>query len=210
MFIVTVILLTKGPQKEYLSYFSATDIPVGSIVTIPVRTKTQDAIVINIEEARDMKSDIKNADYQLKKIISVNGESPFNKSFFIACQKLKNYTVSNTGSIIKSLFPAIFIDNISNLSKMPNMESFGEAKPSSSQSFGEAKHEKLIFQATPSDRMAFYRTLIREAFAKKESVYICVPTHFDIDHFYKELARGIEKYVFAFHSDMTKKNWQKK
>lgn len=214
MFIVTVIPLTKGQQNEYLSYFSVTDIPIGSIVTIPVRTKTQDAIVISTEEARDMKSDIKNADYQLKKIISVKGESPFNISFFIACQKLKNYTVSNTGSIIKSLFPSVFIENISSLKKISNHEisanensvNHSEAISSSTQSFGEAKHEKLIFQATPSDRMAFYRTLIREAFAKKESVYICVPTHFDIDHFYKELARGIEKYVFAFHSDITKKN----
>jgi len=197
MYIVTVIPLTKRPQNEYLSYFSATDIPIGNIVTIPVRTKTQDAIVINTEEVRDMKSDIKNADYQLKKIISVKGESPFNKSFFIACQKLKNYTVSNTGSIIKSLFPSIFIENISNLKNIKDQNESPKENVNS---------EKLIFQATPSDRMAFYRTLIREAFAKKESVYICVPTHFDIDHFYKELARGIEKYVFAFHSDITKKN----
>ena len=196
MYIVTVIPLAKGTQKEYLSYFSAVDILVGSIVVIPVRSKTIDAIVINTEEARNIKSDLKNADYQLKKIIKVKGDSPFNKSFFIACQKLKNYTVSNTGSIIKNLFPTVFIENISNLKKSQITENIINEN---------IKHEKLIFQTTPSDRLAFYRTLIREAFAKKESIFICVPTHYDIDHFKKELTKGIEQYVFTFHSDLPKK-----
>lgn len=197
MYIATVIPLLKGShQKEYLSYFSSVDIPVGSIVIIPIRKKTSDAIVINIEEARDIKSQIKNADYQLKKIIKIKGDSPYNKSFFLACQKMKNYTVSNTGSIIKTLLPSAFIENISNLKKTQKEETLTE----------NIRHEKLVFQAVPSDRMAFYRTLIREAFAKKESIFICVPTRYDIDHFYKELTKGIEQYVFAFHSDMTKKN----
>jgi primosomal protein N' (replication factor Y) len=197
MYIATVIPLTKGSQKEYLSYFSSNDIPIGSIVAIPVRSKTVDAIIINTEEARDIKSDIKNADYQLKKIIKVKGDSPFDKNFFNACQKMKNYTVSNTGTIIKSLLPSVFIENISNLKKIKNEDE---------SNIENIKHEKLIFQATPSDRLAFYRTLIREAFAKKESVFICVPTRYDINHFNKELSRGIEQYVFTFHSDMTKKS----
>lgn len=211
MYISTVIPFTKGPQREYLTYFSATEIPVGTIVSVPVRTKTVDAIIINTEEARDMKSDIKSADYQLKKIVSVKGDSPFNKSFFMACQKMKDYTVSNTGSIIKSLLPSVFIENISSLKKASVIN--GEAKSiedgshnASAEAFREnIRHEKLIFQAVAPDRLAFYRTLIREAFAKKESVFICVPTRYDIDNFNTELARGIEQYVFTFHSDMSKK-----
>jgi len=198
MYIATVIPIQKGPQKEYLSYFSMADIPLGSIVSIPVRKRIIDAIVINMEEARNIKSDIKNADYQLKKIIKVKGDSPFNKSFFTACLRLKDYTVSNTGSIIKSLLPSIFIENIQKLKEPISIETQDETKEN-------IKHEKLIFQATAGDRLAFYRTLIREAFAKKESVFLCVPTHYDIDHFNKELSRGIEQYVFTMHSDMTKK-----
>ncbi|MCX6754873.1 MAG: hypothetical protein NTU81_03540 [Candidatus Nomurabacteria bacterium] len=196
MYIATVIPLIKGPQKEYLTYFSMTDIHVGSIVSIPIRSRIVDAIVINTEEARNIKSDIKKAEYQLKKIIKIKGESPFNGNFFIACQKMKNYTVSNTGTIIKNLLPAAFVDNINHLDK---------AQESNEQSPKNIAHEKLIFQATPSDRLAFYKTLIREAFAKKESIFMCVPNHYDIDYYSKELTRGIEQYVFTFHSDMTKK-----
>jgi len=198
MYIATVIPLQKSYQKEYLSYFSSIDIPIGSIVTIPIRSKLVEAIIINMEEARNIKSDIKNADFQLKKIIKIKGHSPFNQSFFLACQKMKDYTISNTGSIIKSLLPTPFIENIINLKKVAieiNEEPIEE----------NIRAEKLIFQATAPDRLAFYRTLIREAFAKKESVFICLPSLYDIDHFKKELTKGIERYVFTFHSDLSKK-----
>ena len=198
MYIATVIPLLKGSQKEYLTYFSGTDIPLGSIVTVPIRSKNFDAIVINIEEAKNVKSDLKNADYQLKKIIEIKGESSFNQNFFSACQKMKDYTVSNTGSIIKSLLPSALIENVTRLKKIV-------PTPDSDVANENIKHEKLIFQANQGDRLAFYRTLIREAFAKKESIFICVPTRYDIDHFSKELTKGIEKYVFSFHSDMPKK-----
>ena len=200
MYIVTVIPIQKGFQKDNLTYFSSTNIPLGSIVTVPMRKKNIDAIVINIEDARDLKYDLKQRDYELKKIIEIKGESPFTKSFFSACEKIKNYTVSNTGSIIKSLLPAVFLDNIQDL-KTPiinnTIDSFEDLE--------KIKQEKLIFQALTSDRLAFYRTLIREAFAKKQSVFICVPTRYDIEIFKDALTKGIEQYVYAFHGDINKK-----
>ncbi|HAE36821.1 TPA: hypothetical protein DCX66_03345 [Candidatus Nomurabacteria bacterium] len=200
MYIVTVIPIQKGFLKENLTYFSPTEIPLGSIVSIPIRSKTTDAIVINIDSARDLKFDLKNADFQLKKIVSVKGSSPFSSAFFNACEKMKDYTVSNTGTIIKSLLPAIFLENIKDLKKVKVENPNEEEKISEN-----VKQEKLIFQALTPDRMSWYRTLIREAFAKKESVFICVPTRFDIEQLKIELTKGISQYVFSFHGDMTKK-----
>jgi primosomal protein N' (replication factor Y) len=197
MYIATVIPLKKGMQKEHLSYFSAQDIPLGSIVTIPVRLKNIDAVVIGIEDARDMKSDLKNAEYKLKKIIGVKNKSPFTKEFFIACSRMKDYTISSTGSVIKALLPSIFLENINLLREPGTLEVIDKVK--------NIKHEKLIFQATPDDRLSFYRTLIREAFAKKQSIFICVPTIYDIEVWRERLIKGIEQYVFVFHSEMKKK-----
>ncbi len=197
MYIATVIPIQKGHQKEHLSYFSASDIPLGSIVTIPVRSKKVDAIVIRIEDAREMKSDLKQREYQLKKIESVKGPSPFGNEFFVACSRMKDYAVSNTGAIIKALLPTVFLENISEL-KNP-------VAPRIITSTENVKQEKLIFQALTPDRISWYRTLIREAFAKKESIFLCVPTRYDIEECTRELTKGIEQYVFAFHSDMTKK-----
>lgn len=204
MYIVTVIPIQKGFQKENLTYFSPTIVPLGSIVTIPIRSKTVDSIVINIEDARDMKFDLKKADFQLKKIVDVKGHSPFSNSFFVACEKMKDYTVSSTGVIIKSLLPNVFLDNLKDLkkNKFTEEEKEGEEQVTDSEN---VKQEKMIFQALNPDRMSWYRTLIREAFAKKQSIFLCVPTRYDIEQFKNELTKGISQYVFSFHGDLGKK-----
>lgn len=200
MYIVTVIPIQKGFQKENLSYFSSTEIPLGSIVSVPIRSKSVDAIVINVDNARDFKIDLKKADFQLKKVINIKGPSPFSSAFFTACEKMKDYTVSNTGTTIKALLPATFLENVKDLKKKKKTEE--EIKDKDSEN---VKQEKLIFQALTPDRMSWYRTLIREAFAKKQSVFICVPTRFDIEQLKNELTKGINQYVFSFHGDLGKK-----
>ncbi len=198
MYIVTVVPIQKGFQKENLTYFSPTDIPLGSIVSVPMRSRTIDAIVIDIEEARNLKFDLKKADFQLRKILKVKGNSPFSSSFFTACERMKDYTVSNTGTIIKALLPSTFLENLKDL-KENKKETSKEIESEN------VKQDKLIFQALNEDRMSFYRTLIREAFAKKESIFICVPTRFDIEQLKNELTKGISQYVFSFHGDLSKK-----
>ena len=198
MYIVTVIPIQKGFQKENLTYFSQNEVPLGYIVSVPLRSKNIDGIVINVENARDQKYDLKNADFQLKKIVGVKGASPFSPAFFSACEKMKDYTVSNTGTIIKALLPSLFLDNLKDLKQNKELEkSEVETK--------NLKQEKLIFQALTPDRLSWYRTLIREAFAKKESVFICVPTRYDIEQLNNELTKGINQYVFSFHGDLPKK-----
>lgn len=197
MYIATVVPIKKGWQKENLSYFSANDIPLGSIVTVQIKSREVDAIVINMEDARLLKTDLRGMNYQLKKIIKVKGMSPFKNSFFVACQKMKVYTASTTGNVIKNLLPSVFLENLSLLKETTAEE---EIAPDT-----KIKNEKLIFQTSKQDRMSWYRTLIREEFAKKQSIFICVPTRYDIEEFKKELSKGIEQYVYAFHSEINKK-----
>lgn len=192
MYIVTVIPIKKGIKGEYLSYFSSSDLAAGTMVTIPLRSKEESAIVIDSEQVLNIKSDIKNRDYQLKKIISVKGELPFNQNFFLACQIAKKYFVSSTGSIIKSLLPVLFLEKIDKLKKNTSPQKVDFV----------TQNEKFIFQSNEQDRLAFYRTLIRESFAKKESVFICLPTKYDINIFYKELSKGIESFTFLFHLEL--------
>ncbi len=197
MYIATVIPIQKNLQKEFLSYFSMADIPLGTIVSVPMRSKTIDAIVVSMDDAVALKAELRTQEFQLKKIVEVKGQSPFTPSFFTACARMKDYTVSSTGTLIKGLLPSAYLENVSALAIPPVLEK-SEAREN-------IKQEKLIFQALTSDRLAFYRTLIRESFAKKQSVFICVPTRSDIEQFKNALTKGIEQYVFAFHGDMGKK-----
>jgi primosomal protein N' (replication factor Y) len=197
MYIATVIPLSKSIQKENLTYFTAKEIPLGSIVSVPVRSKMIDAIVIELEDASNLKGGVKDADFQLKKIDSVLGMAPFRQSFFEACVRMQKYYATTTGAIIDAMLPNIFLERYSEFEKPKIITKNEEEKNIVS--------EKVIFQALPSDRLSWYRTLVREAFAKKQSVFVCVPTEYDIDIFYNAFSKGIEQYVFRFHGNINKK-----
>jgi hypothetical protein len=59
------------------------------------------------------------------------------------------------------MLPNVFLDNIKDLKESTEI--------SANEKEDIIKHEKLIFQALIPDRISFYRTLIREAFAKKQN-----------------------------------------
>lgn len=197
MYIVSVIPIKKGfHRNEYLSYFSSIHLSVGDIVLIPIKTKNIDAIVVDIEEVAVNKSNIKNADYQLKKIIKLKGKSPFNQNFFTACLKIKDYTLGNINQVIKNLLPSVFLSNISLISLSDNTLKINN---------NNFYNEKFIFQASLEDRLSYYKVFIRESFAKKESVFICLPTNNDVLYFYNELSKCILNYSFVFNSDLSNK-----
>ena len=56
MYILDVIPIAKGILREKLTYFSAKDIPLGSLVEIPVRKKLIKALVIDKKAVTDAKS----------------------------------------------------------------------------------------------------------------------------------------------------------
>ena len=67
MKLVHVIPISKGIQRDKLSYFSAQDIPDGALVSVPLRNRTVFAIVVNSEEAKDVKAKLKSSDFAMKK-----------------------------------------------------------------------------------------------------------------------------------------------
>ena len=62
----------------------------------------------------------------------------------------------------------------------------------------EIKTEKLLLQAQLEDRISFYKTLIRGYFALKKSVFIVLPTEYDIEIFQQALSKGIENFTFRY------------
>ena len=71
MFIIEVIPIAKTVGVKTLSYFTDQDIPLGSIVNIPLRKKIIKGIVISKKSAIDMKSEIKKSPFVLKKLIDI-------------------------------------------------------------------------------------------------------------------------------------------
>lgn len=202
MKIVSVIPLKKGLQKSDLTYFTILDVKLGDIVLVPIKNKKILALVTSVEELKEAKSDIKKANFGLKKILQNKGESIFLKEFLDSVTDIAKYFVQNEGSCLATLIPNIFLENYEKIS-----QNYG-FKISKNKNYDDEKRirsEKLLFQYRTEDRIAIYKTLIRESFARDNSIIIVLPTQLDIEKFSDGLSRGIEQFIFSVHSGISSK-----
>jgi primosomal protein N' (replication factor Y) len=206
MKIVTVIPLEKGIFKTDLTYFTAKDIKNGSIVNIPIRNKNILGLVVSSQDVSNVKSGIKDMSFKLKKITEIKEHSIFRNEFLESAFQLSSYFVSKKNSGVIALVPAIFREKYDQIEKFSTSEArpntLGLASPSAS---SEIKTEKLFLQAQLEDRISFYKTLIRGHFALKKSVFIVLPTEYDIKIFYQTLSKGIENFTFSMHGGLKPK-----
>ncbi len=196
MKIVTVIPLKKGLPKEDLTYFTANVTPIGSIVSIPIRNKNTLGLVIGSEDVSGAKGDIKNMNFNLKKIIETKETSIFFKEYLDATIEIAKYFIGSKNNVITSLIPAILRERYDEIVKWKRdltQIPFLQNKESNT------KAEKLVYQAPFDERISAYKTLIRSAFAEKKSIFIVVPTENGINNFYEILSKGIEQFTFKLH-----------
>lgn len=196
MNIITVIPLARTKGVDELSYFTASDVPVGAIVTVPIRSKSVSALVTSTRAAADIKAEIKNAPYALKKLERVRATQFFPASFVYSCKKLADYYAADIGSIIDTLMSDTLLENSSKIAS-PAIE----RKPGSQVS----PDETYAVQGDDEDRIGSWRSLIRQEFARKRSVVIYVPTIEDARNVSATLTKGIEGYIFTLHSKLAKK-----
>ncbi|MFA6415993.1 MAG: hypothetical protein WCW56_00720 [Candidatus Paceibacterota bacterium] len=210
MKIVTTTLLSKGIFKDNLTYFSAKELEIGSIVVVPVRGKPTEALVVDTRDAGDLKTELRHSDFALKKITAVKSRNFFQPEFITAATKTADFFSTTLGQAVKSFAPLAIISQTANQNnKQKNTE---DRKPATSNA-SQTKIEKFVLQEPDEDRIALYKKIIREAFAQKQSVFICAPTNADVRHLKQILGRGIEDYVASLCSDETNKeqilNWKK-
>ncbi len=195
MKLVHVIPISRGITKERLSYFSAKELERGSIVSVPIRKSLIPAIVADIEDVRDVKAKLRQSPYPIKKIEKVKAHQIFSPQFMEAAQKVADYTSGSLGAVINTLVPKAILDDPQTLTES-NLPSDKEDN---------VLVERLALQTEESERFSTYRGLMREAFARHQSVFICMPTLHDVERFVAQSEKGIRAYMFTFHSGLTKK-----
>ena len=198
MNLITVIPLSRAKVAETLSYFTAAEVPVGAIVTVPLRSKSIHAIVSASRPAEDLKAEIKGASFEIRKLGHVKTTAFFPKAFMEACDTVADFYAATPGRIIDTVVANVLLENASRISPpLPHQTSFLAAPPS--------PDETYAIQGEDEDRMSSWRSLIRQEFARKRSVAFYVPTIEDASAIYKTLEKGIEGYIFMLHSGLTKK-----
>ncbi len=204
MKIVQVVPIARGMGKECLSYFSAKDVEAGTIVTVPIRKKLVEALVLSSEDLSATKSSVKLSDFKLKKVEDIKGPANLSAEFLKMIWKTKDYFAASAPEILAGALPKVFWENHEKLANKQKIAVDQNTRNSN------LKKEKLVLQNPLPERISFYKTFIRESFAKKKSVFICVPSIHDAGLFAEHLQKGIEEYCLDFHSEISKKEFIKK
>lgn len=200
MRIVTVIPIARGISKDTLTYFTKKDVQLGSIVSIPLRSKTAYGLVTGSREATEIKSELKSLTYSIKKIDQIESHSFLSPDFVGAVSEIADYSASSIGAVLSVLIPKTVLEGNEELSFKRRDSPKGS-------------HETLLLQTDDEERYATYKSLIREEFARNRSVFFCLPTTEDLQSARPSLEKGIEKFTYILHGGLPKKEiislWKK-
>ncbi len=197
MNIIDVIPISKGIGLDTLSYFSTKEATLGAIVDIPLRNKKVQGIVVAVKPAKDMKVEIKNAGFALKKIEKFKSTEFFSQAFMNMTKEIAEYYATSVGAVLDVLVPDYILKNVSKLKKIDS------EKISSLES--RTIKEKYVVQGDDEERYGTWKSLIRQEFAKKRSVLFITPTIEDAERSYELLEKGIEGYAFILTGSLTPK-----
>lgn len=196
MNIIEVIPISRGIGTNTLSYFTAKEVPIGALVDIPLRNKKVHGIVISSRKAEDIKSEIKNASFALKKIDTIKSTKFFSEAFMETIKETANYYATGMGAIIDVLVPDYILKNTDKL----NINISGESKIEI-----KTVQEKYAVQGDDEERFGTWKSLIRQEFAKKRSLLFVMPTIEDTEWAFELLEKGIEGYAFILNGSLSSK-----
>jgi primosomal protein N' (replication factor Y) len=196
MFVVSVAPIKRGIPIDELSYFTKDPIEPGALVSVPLRGRSVPGLVIRSIPAQEAKSELRQADFSLKKLERVRATNFFSPGFIRAAITTATYFAASPGAAIQALFPNAL------LTMKQSKDSIRAPK--------ERRGQRYIFQAEEEERFATYKSHIREVFARGGSCFFVLPTLQDIESTFTKLEKGISNYTFILHSGLTKKEIEKR
>ncbi len=201
MYLIKAIPIARGVSADTLSYWSRENAPKGSVIHVPLLKRVVPAIVVSSEHAIDAKSEIRSADFEVRKVEKVSARQIFLPEFFRTAEEAAHYYAASVGSVLFSLIPSAILTTPDKAPEIGGTLTRNKIR------------ESYVLQKPDEDRYAHYKSLIRERFAKKQSVFMMMPTIEDVKRAQNFLEKGIEPYTYIMHGGMTRaeivKAWKK-
>jgi primosomal protein N' (replication factor Y) len=198
MFVIEVIPIAKSVGTDTLSYFTSHELPLGAVVSVPLRKKTVQGIVYDSRKVEDVKSEIRNAPYSLRKLQKIKSTEFFTTEFMDAVQSAADYYATTVGAVLDILVPEYILKNIGKFKKNKKQAQVSHVQKST-------RHEKYVVQGDDEERYSTWKSLIRQEFAKKKSVFFLYPTVEEASYAFNLLEKGIEGYAFLLHGSLPPK-----
>ncbi|MFC1802177.1 primosomal protein N' [Patescibacteria group bacterium] len=189
MKIVEIIPITRGIFKESLTYFTAQDIKEGQIIDVPLRKKNIPALVVSSKDISSAKTQIKSADFKLRKISKTTQRELFHHEFITSAEETAKYFVAHTGDVLKSLVPKAILES---------EEVVNKTLPKKG-----GKISECIIQLPKEKRVEEIKDLISKEFKNKKSVLILTPTIQSAEDIFESLKET--QNPFLYHSSLSNK-----
>ena len=103
MYAVKVIPIQRGIFREHLTFFSRDELPVGAVVSVPIRKRTVPALVVGSSDIREQKLDLKAAGFALKKLGKSTARRVLSQEFMRALSATAEYHIAPDGSTVAAL-----------------------------------------------------------------------------------------------------------
>ncbi len=192
MYVLTIAPLADGIPHEELTYFSKESVEAGDLVEVPIKKRNLKGLVLQVSPARDQKQELRGAMFGIRKISKILSKNYIHPTIFQALYDVSSYNLFPLGKMIYDFLPEkLFNGKVTPLK---------EQKP-------KPGYDMLLLQHSYKERLTRYKSIIRESFAKKQSIVFFFPTITDLTHAENFFARGIEEYVVQLHSALTEKQW---
>lgn len=194
MYCIHVVPISRGTSVSELTYYSAVAYQEGSFIQVPIRGKERLALVLSSEHVRNVKASLRKNTFALQKIRKQKSVQCVTQAFVRAVEKTAEYHATTVGAVLFAAIPKALLaeDVMREQPEVTKPKLRGYIVP-------------RLYQGLAKDRIDFYRTSIREAFAADGSVFITTPTITDAERVYTQLAGGIENYSYIIHGNITQK-----
>lgn len=193
MHILEVLPIAKGIPFEVLPYISIRPAAIGQAVEVPLGTRTIRGIVVGISDARNHKAAIKGASFTIRRVTTILEEA-VDARLLTALTRFADESCVSLPDLLSLLYGK---------GNIPPIEKANEV------STPKTKQEHYALQVGYRERTGWYKTTIRQAFARRESVHIFCPTIHECDSLAHVLSLGIESSTFVLHSKKTERAQKK-
>ena len=163
---------------ETLSYFSTKEISRGAVVKISFRRREIFAVVNKRAALLDLKAELKKRDFRLRAIKTLVSDKFLGEERLELLKEISKTLLLPAGVLISNLFPKLLFSKKNEI-VLPGRGARRGA------------HQKFAFRGGLQERIQYYRSLVREHFAREKSLLLLSPRLEIIKILEKEIGRGI-------------------
>ena len=200
MWIIEVIPVSRSYfREETLTYFSTKTAGVGDMVEITLKGKNLPALVVSSEKLEAKRASIRKGGFTLKKINRIISGAFISPGFIAALGELAEYFIASRSLLLRFFLP----QTITGKNILGGSSIFSSSKTSP------GRFETSFYQAERSERIKYYKGVIREALSRGRSVFVLLPTVSFAEDAFNDLRNGIEERSFIFHPELKSKELAK-